>query len=88
MLAEFVPLFYYPISEPIVTYIFPVSEFVLLETICSCSDILFDYENLIYVPFVETLLSDLPLPFVFLKSVNWGVLIYPCKLSSLSPESF
>ena len=28
MLAEFVPLLYYSISEPIFTYIFPVSEFV------------------------------------------------------------
>ena len=55
MLAEFVPLLYYPVSEPIVTYIFPESELVLLETICSCSYFLFNYEKLIYVAFVETL---------------------------------
>ena len=55
MLAEFVPFLYYPISEPTFIYIFPVSELVLLETICSCSYFLLDYENLNYVLFVETL---------------------------------
>ena len=54
MLAEFLPL-YYPISEPIFTYIFPVSVLVKLETICSCSYFLLDYDNLICVSFVETL---------------------------------
>ena len=55
MLAEFVPFLYYAISEHIFTYIFPQSELVLLEIICSCSYFLLDYENRIYVPFVETL---------------------------------
>ena len=36
---------------------------------------------------LNTFVLDLPLPYVFLKSVDWSVLIYPCKLTSLSPES-
>ena len=84
MLAEFVLLLYYPISESIFTYIFPVSELVYLETICSCSYFLFDYENLIYVPVVETLdpfkhFYRLPLPYIFIKNVDWGALIYRFK---------
>ena len=55
MLAVFVSLLYYPISEQIFTYFFPESEFIELETICSWFDFLLHYENFIDVPFVETL---------------------------------